>query len=245
MLQVKREPSETSPIPHMYGSSPMYPGASPGPPSPHSTPSPIPYTYGNFNLLRHNTGGGLVEIKSPEMNPFKQDVSYQVPGTSKQTIEPPPMPYPNIFPSTSPLNDLSDSNLYVQQGLTSPNIFMGKIGSTNIGTGNIAKVENDTSRSQFPAQPGGSTMLDMDSQQYSLELSLGNLDSGELTRMAMSVTAANLSENLSSNLTLDEKAGKSAMECDQGNMTDSLTRVANEALQELVSYSDMNQSSQQ
>lgn len=223
----------------------MYPGASPGPPSPapHSTPSPIPYPYANFNLVRHGAGGGLVEIKSPEMNPFKQDVSYPIPGTSKQTIEPSSMPpYQNLFPSNSPLNDLNDTNLYVPQGLTGPNILTGKVGSTNIGT--TSKVENDTSRSHpFPSQ-AGNTMLDMDSQQYSLELNLGNLDSAELTRMAM-MTDANLSENLSSNLTLDEKSGKSAMDCDQGNMTDSFTRVANKVIQELVSYSDMDQSSQQ
>lgn len=77
-----------------------------------------------------------------------------------------------------------------------------------------------------------STVLDMDSQQYSLELNLGNLDSGELARMAM-LTDANLSENLSSNLTLsDDRPQDHAM-------TDSFTRVANNALQELVSLGNV------
>lgn len=223
----------------------MYPGTSPGPTSPHSTPSPVPYTFTNINLPRHNTGGGLVEIKSPDINPFKPDVGYHQPGTSKQTLEVAQMPYTNMFPSNTPLNDLSNTHLYVQ-GLPGPNILSSKVvGSTNMGTtdlrmsSNITKIENDHGRSHFP-NATGNTMLDMDSHQCSLDLNLGHLDSAELTRMAM-MTDANLSENLSSNLTLDDKSGKSAMDYDQGNMTDSFTRAA---IQELVSLNNLDRGSQ-
>lgn len=242
LLQVKREPSETSPIPYIYGgaASPMYPGTSPGPPSPHSIPSPVPYPYGNFNLLRHNAGGCLIENKPAELNPFKSDVPYQSASGSKSTLEPTQLPYPNMFSSGSPLNDLNDSNLYVQQNLTTPNILTHKIGSTNMGTTdprmNMPKMEHDLSRSQFPGT-SGNTVLDMDSQQYSLDLNLAHLDSAELTRLAM-MTDPNLSDNLSSNLTLEEKPGKSTMDCDEGNMSDSFSRVS---LQELVDFSRMPQ----
>lgn len=245
MLQVKREPSETSPVSYMYGGnvSPMYPGASPGPPSPNSTPSPVPYTYSNVNLLRHNAGGGLIEVKPNESNPFKTDLSFP-PKSGPDGIS-----YPNIFPSGNAGNEISESGMYVDHSrMAGPNTS-GKVSSSNGGSAdvrlpeNLTKIENDTNRSQIPVNTGN-TMLDMDSQQYSLELNLGNLDSAELTRMAM-MTDANLSENLSSNLTLDEKVSKSGMECDQNNMTDSFTRVANNVIQELVSLGDMNQSAQQ
>ncbi|EEB18781.1 hypothetical protein Phum_PHUM534150 [Pediculus humanus corporis] len=243
MLQVKREPSEASPVSYMYGGnvSPMYPGASPGPPSPNSTPSPVPYTYSNVNLLRHNAGGGLIELKPNENNPFKSDLGYSSPGggggggggggpLKPHGSENSTLPYSDIFPSRNPPNASSKS--------ASANNNNG-----NPDVGNMGKIENNSNRSHV-AGNAGNTMLDMDSQQYSLELNLGNLDSAELTRMAM-MTDANLSENLSSNLTLDDKVSKSAMECDQNNMTDSFTRVANNVIQELVSLGDMNQGTQQ
>lgn len=235
MLQVKREPSEASPVSYMYGGnvSPMYPGTSPGPPSPNSTPSPVPYTYTNMSSLRHSAGGGLIEVKPTDSNPFKAGPDGGVPLT-----------YPNIFPagSTGPEMTPDGAVLYVDQSnrLAGPNPA-GKTGEVSNGSSPDVrispKMEGDTIRSHGT---GGNTMLDMDSQQYSLELNLGNLDSAELTRMAM-MTDANLSENLSSNLTLDDKVTKSSMECDQNNMTDSFTRVANNVIQELVSLGDMSQ----
>lgn len=243
MLQVKREPSEASPVSYIYGGnvSPMYPGASPGPPSPNSTPSPVPYTYSNVNLLRHNAGGGLIEVKPSESNPFKTDLTFPTTGPPKPGPEGSGLPYP-IFPN-NPRNEMGDGGLYVEQSRLAGPTSTGKPDSNNGGSPeNIAKLENDTDRSHISGNTGN-TMLDMDSQQYSLELNLGNLDSAELTRMAM-MTDANLSENLSSNLTLDDKVTKSAMECDQNNMTDSFTRVANNVIQELVSLGDMNQASQ-
>lgn len=245
-MQVKREPSEHSPINYNYGGSvsPMYAGTSPGPASPHNTPSPVPCSsFVNLNVFRHNTGGGLLEVKPRPVNPFKPEVLY--PGTSKQPgMDAAALPYRNMFPVSFAENELAETGSYVQQDLTA---LSGKIGSTNMGTGCpagiISKSENDTNRSQFPVE-SGNTVLDMDSHQYSLDLNLGHLDSAELTRMAM-MTDANLSENLSSNLTLDEKTSKSGMDCDQGNMTDSFTRVANNVIQELVALGDMNQQSQQ
>lgn len=182
ILQVKREPPEAgSPSHFAYGGSlsPMYPGASPGPP-PSSTPSPVPYTVYSpmpnqqFNV-RLPSGGGLVDL-NPALG--------------------------RIFPDP------------VMNNLNSPGNFAAKI------------VSNKTD------QERQNTVLDLDSQQYSLEMNLGNLDSGELARMVM-LTDANLSENLSSNLTLSDDRPQ-----DQA-MTDSFTRVANNALQELVSLGNV------
>lgn len=185
LMQVKREPTEASPAHFNYAGnlSPMYPGQSPGPPSPHNNPSPVPYTaYAPYPSQQFNVrvagGGGLVDL-----NPSA--------GPAVTPIVPP------IYPDT-PLNNLNNP---------------------------FSKPVNKS------VEPERNTVLDMDSHQLSLELSLGNLDSGELARMAM-FTDANLSENLSSNLTLSERLDNDRPQ-DQA-MTDSFTRVANNAIQELV-----------
>lgn len=74
---------------------------------------------------------------------------------------------------------------------------------------------------QSPVCDGAGNILDLDSQ----HVSLGQIDSGDLA--SLGIFDNNLSENLSNNLNLGEPTGTS--------MTDSLTRITNNALQELCS----------
>lgn len=87
------------------------------------------------------------------------------------------------------------------------------------------------------------SVLDMDSQQYSFDLSLNQLDSAELA-----VFGTALSENLSSGLSISDtvkpEADKGATAESSGagesiNMTDSFTRLTNSTIQELCTLNSM------
>ncbi|XP_049790024.1 embryonic polarity protein dorsal-like isoform X2 [Schistocerca nitens] len=82
---------------------------------------------------------------------------------------------------------------------------------------------------------GGTELLDLDSQQ----LSLGNIDSGDLANFGLFYNS--LSENLSSNLNLTDGGGAAANTEAVGgtNMTDSLTRLANTTMQDICSLNSM------
>ncbi|XP_076173751.1 dorsal isoform X4 [Ptiloglossa arizonensis] len=87
------------------------------------------------------------------------------------------------------------------------------------------------------------SVLDMDSQQYSFDLSLNQLDSAELAAFGTA-----LSENLSSGLSISDsnKPGMSkgtnpevSNTEESNNMTDSFTRITNSTIQELCTLNSM------
>lgn len=79
---------------------------------------------------------------------------------------------------------------------------------------------------------GETSYLDMDSALCNIGASLDRLDSKDLAELE--VLDGNLSENLSSNLTLSETKQKPVPMNE--NMTDSLTRLATSAINEICSY---------
>ncbi|KZC09124.1 hypothetical protein WN55_11588, partial [Dufourea novaeangliae] len=87
------------------------------------------------------------------------------------------------------------------------------------------------------------SVLDMDSQQYSFDLSLNQLDSAELAAFGTA-----LSENLSSGLSIsDSNKPETSKGINQeastvgesSNMTDSFTRITNSTIQELCTLNSM------
>ncbi|KOC69051.1 hypothetical protein WH47_09608 [Habropoda laboriosa] len=86
------------------------------------------------------------------------------------------------------------------------------------------------------------SVLDMDSQQYSFDLSLNQLDSAELAAFGTA-----LSENLSSGLSISDSikpetskgVNAEASNMEENNMTDSFTRITNNTIQELCNLNSM------
>ncbi|OAD62394.1 hypothetical protein WN48_07265, partial [Eufriesea mexicana] len=86
------------------------------------------------------------------------------------------------------------------------------------------------------------SVLDMDSQQYSFDLSFNQLDSAELAAFGTA-----LSENLSSGLSISDSKpetskGANAVPSnveESNNMTDSFTRITNNTIQELCTLNNM------
>lgn len=83
---------------------------------------------------------------------------------------------------------------------------------------------------------GADNLLDMDVH-CNIELNLNRLDSKDLAELA--VLDGNLSENLSSNLTLYENKNAQKTVSTGENMTDSLTRLTNSTINELCALNDM------
>ncbi|XP_076239617.1 dorsal isoform X3 [Calliopsis andreniformis] len=87
------------------------------------------------------------------------------------------------------------------------------------------------------------SVLDMDSQQYSFDLSLNQLDSAELAAFGTA-----LSENLSSGLSISDSSKPETSKAanvemnnveESNNMTDSFTRITNSTIQELCTLNSM------
>lgn len=79
------------------------------------------------------------------------------------------------------------------------------------------------------------SVLDMDSQQYSFDLSLNQLDSAELAAFGTA-----LSENLSSGLSISDSSKPETSKGEEPvNMTDSFTRLTNNTIQELCTLNSI------
>ncbi|XP_067009588.1 proto-oncogene c-Rel isoform X2 [Anabrus simplex] len=227
-------------------------------PSPHSmgrTPPPMEYGVSAATSQQHMAGGGVF-YNNPYGVPHMRDmVNVNVMGVGQEVVQvgmgtyvpamrnvnPNVMADLNIRPGHSDLKrhpaNIPNANQGLNMGnfLGGPNLTVGpKVGlTTSQGIPNITTAPG----------LGEGIGLDFDRQNNSLE----KIDSSDLAHFLES----NLSDNLSSNLTLSETAHQSqyhelqnAQQCRQQgegqiNMSDSLTRLANTAIQDICDLNNM------
>ncbi|XP_014250204.1 embryonic polarity protein dorsal-like isoform X2 [Cimex lectularius] len=109
------------------------------------------------------------------------------------------------------------------------NVFVSPAGG--VGGSTYQQYMPGTSSNVMQA-PNTTEILDMDTQQYNVELNFERLNSKDLAELNV-LDAGNLSANLSANLSLNDANAQSDM-----NMSDSITTIANQAYKEFFSSTD-------
>lgn len=218
-LAVKREPPETSPNPYA-----MFPGGGKLSPMYASrTPSPMDYT--GYSPA-YPVGMYAANINYPS----RTTTGYSPSSPQQQVIERVVSPGNHIHTPHQGLNIVCSD---IRLARTSPGLQTVVTAETYV-VQNMQNIATLVSASNAGVITNGETSyLDMDSALCNIGASLDRLDSKDLAELEV-LDAGNLSENLSSNLTLSETKQKPVPMNE--NMTDSLTRLATSAINEICSY---------
>ncbi|CAG2053496.1 unnamed protein product [Timema podura] len=260
MEQVKMEPPDPkTQYTHqrqMYGgvlATTPSPNLSPSPQSHGRTPSPMDYTPAPAHAFYHPTSGMVMYRHTDFMGMGEVFQSPQVPAEGMGGAV-----NGKFFPSHLPTNPLVMFNpqrvLNPARRMPQTDMDMSGQGSTwgPVPPSSSPAISGllDHSSMNIPppavssvagsVNPGEGSILDLDSHQYSL----GQLDSAELANL--SLFDGNLSENLSSNLTLSEnpppelkqeqptqQQQQQQNDVQQENMTDSFTRLTTTTLEDI------------
>nr|CAD7444423.1 unnamed protein product [Timema bartmani] len=263
MEQVKMEPPDPkTQYTHqrqMYGgvlATTPSPNPSPSPQSHGRTPSPMDYTPAPAHAFYHPTSGMVMYRHTDFMGMGEVFQSPQVPAEGMGGAV-----NGKFFPSHLPTNPLV---MFNPQRVLNPARRMPQTDMDMSGQGStwgpvppssspaISSLLDHSSMNIPPpavssvagsVNPGEGSILDLDSHQYSL----GQLDSAELANL--SLFDGNLSENLSSNLTLSENpppelkqeqpTQQQQNDVQQENMTDSFTRLTTTTLEDICKLNSM------